>query len=377
LLEGLSPAELEALRPLARRGVALLVRDIDAGARARITVLVRARAPMAVVHQVITRVEDYGAIMDGVRDMEVTSRAANRIAFRFNVSLAVFDVQTTAMLHVVSPRRINGTLLQSSLGPGGLRWDLHPDGDGTLVAYSTWGDPSQGNWFLRTVSRVAPSAIAAMQVSYDAVLALSAARRAEQLAGIAVARRPPARFAPTGELSPPDGAWLDLTRSGLVGAITMDDRMVMTQGSVAMHVAAAPAVVGDRFENVAGYARVWAPAMRSAQLVYDRDGVARFRSVVDSPVFHTEGEQDRVVERRGAGRTVVWRGVSGDYARDAQRYDVRPSPDGGAVVILTGGADANRAGFVANQLLARDPWMTPGYALALKMVWLRAGLNGL
>ncbi len=378
VLEALSAGELEALRPIAQRGVALIVRDIDAGMRARITVLVRSRAPMATVHRVITRVEEYGTIMDGVRDMEVTSRTSNRVAFRFNVSLAVFDVQTTAMLHVLSPQRINGTLLQSSLGPGGLRWDLYPDGEGTLVAYSTWGDPSQGNWFLRTVARIAPSTIAAMQVSYDTVLALSAARRAEQLAGSAVARRPAERFTATGPLQAPSGAWVDLGRSVVVGAVSMDDRMVMTQSAIALRVASAPDAVFSRLSDVSQYARLWAPVMQRATVVSDRDGVARFRSVVEAPVFHTEGEQDRVLVQEPTGaRAVLWRGASGDYRGDVQRYDVRSDGAAGSVVVLTGGADANRAGFMANQLLARDPWMTPGYALAWKMVWLAAAASRL
>lgn len=372
VLEGLTADELEALRPLARRGIAMIVRDLDAGVRARITVVVRARAPMATVHQVITRVEDYGQIMDGVRGMEVTSRAGNRVGFRFGVGLGVFDVQTTAMLHVISPRRINGTLLQSTLGPGGLRWDLYPDGNDTLVAYSTWGDPSQGNWFLRTVARLAPSTIAAMQVSYDAVLALSAARRAEQLAGLAVPRRPAERFAATGALEAPSGAWVDLGRNVLVGSVVMDDRQVMSQSAIAMHVGAPPEQVFARLRDVRQYPTLWAPVMQRATIVSEQEGVTRFRSVVDAPVFRTEGEQDRVTIERDGQRAVLWRGVSGDYRNDAQRYDVRSDGAAGSIVTLTGGADANRAGFVANQLLARDPWMTPGYALAWKMVWLSA-----
>lgn len=373
VIESLSPSELEALRPIAQRGVALLVRDIDAGVRARITVLVRARAPMAVVHRVITRVEEYATIMDGVHDMEVTSRTNNRVAFHFNVSLAVFDVQTTAMLHVLSPTRINGALLQSSLGPGGLRWDLYPDGDGTLIAYSTWGDPSQGNWFLRTVARIAPSTIAAMQVSYDTVLALSAARRAEQLAGRNVARRPNERFTTMGTLTAPSGAWVELGRNAVVGAVAMDDRMVMSQSAVALRVASAPDAVLQRLRDVSQYPRLWPGVMQTASVVSERDGVARFRTVVEAPVFHTEGEQERLfVSEPDGARAVVWRGVSGDYRGDAQRYDVRTDGAGGSLVVLSGGADANRAGFVANQLLSRDPWMTPGYALAWKMVWLSA-----
>jgi hypothetical protein len=377
VLEGLAPDELAALTPLARGGLALLVRDPDAGVGARITVLVRARAPMDVVHRVITRVEEYGEIMDGVRGMTVTSRTRNRIGFNFAVGLGVFDVVTTATLHIVSPRRVNGLLLQSTLGPGGLRWDLYPDGDGTLIAYTTWGDPAQGNWFLRTVARVASSSIAAMQVSADTVLALSAARRSEMLAGRPVPRRPTERSAPTGPIAPPAGDWYRLAQRGVVGAVTMDDRGVMLQSSVAVRLASDSTRVLQRLTDVPGYTTAWAGAMSEVQVLGAQDGTVRFRSVAETPIFRTAGEQERVVERDGDRAVVWWRGLSGDYARDVQRFDVRPAPEGATIVLFTGGADTQRAGFLARQIMARDVWMTPGYSLGWKMVWLRLGVRGL
>jgi hypothetical protein len=380
-LEGFSPQELEALKPLARGGVALLVRDANSGMRARITVMVHTRASMATVLRVISRVEEYDQIMDGVRDMEVTSRTRNRIGFHFVVGLSVFDVETSASLHIQSPQRVNGQFLRSTLGPGGLRWDLYPDErGGSFIAYSSWGDPSQGNWFLRTIARVAPSTIAAMQVSYDTVLALSASRRAEQLESLATARRPTERFVPAGALAVPSGAWISLAEHALVGGVVMSSEGVMSQSFVAMSVPSASSTVLARFADVSGYPRVWNAAIRSLNIVSENSGQTRFRTVVETPVFHTEGEQLRVLERvagSGTDAVCIWRGLTGDYQRDEQRFDIRANASGGTTVVLTGGADHNRVGFVARTIMARDVWMTPGYSLAWKMVWLAAGLTGL
>lgn len=380
-LEGFSTEELEALKPIARNGVALLVRDANSGMRARITVMVHTRASMATAMRVISRVEEYDQIMDGVHDMEVTSRTRNRIGFHFFVGMSVFDVETSAALHMQSPTRVNGQFLRSTLGPGGLRWDLYPDSQGgSLIAYSSWGDPSQGNWFLRTIARIAPSTIAAMQVSYDTVLALSAARRAEQLESLATARRPAQRFLPTGALTSPSGAWMNLTDHALVGGVVMNAEGVMSQSFVAMRANAAPASVIARFRDVPGYSRVWQGAIRSLSVVSDANGQVRFRNVAETPVFRTEGEQVRVLEEstESPGTAVCyWRGVAGDYANDEQRFDIRPGASNGTVVVLTGGADHNRVGFMARTIMARDVWMTPGYSLAWKMVWLAAGLTGL
>jgi hypothetical protein len=102
--------------------------------------------------------------------------------------------------------------------------------------------------------------------------------------------------------------------------------------------------------------------------------------VLETPLFRTAGSQDRVrvepVAPDGGG-AVVWRGVAGDYVGDTQRWDFAGDPRGGAVVVFTGGPDANRAGFLARRVLDTDPWMLPGYSAAWKMAFLRPLLRGL
>ncbi len=370
-LDPLRPDEIEALRPIARRGAAVLVRNVDSGRDARITVVVRSSAPLQTVHDVIATPEQYPSFMTGITNLQVLSRFQRRIAFRFHVAVSIFDVTTLASLHVVNAQRIDGELLQSDLGPGGLRWDLYPDGDGTLIAYTTWGDPSQANWFLRVLARVSPSTIAGMQLGYDVLLALAAGRRAEIVVGSRLPARPRDRFAATGEIEPPaPGAWTWLTRDAVVGAIALDAAGTITQSTVAMWSATPPPALCARLERIDQYTRWWTP-MRDVRVVSGVGLTQRFHSVVDTVLFRTEGDQDRVVDVGPFGPRVVWRGVAGDYRGDVQRWDVVAHPQGGSVVMLSGGAEYNRTGMIARALLDRDTWMMPGYSVALKMVFMR------
>ncbi len=371
ILVPLAADELEALRPLAARGAAILVRDPDSGARARVTVLVRARAPMSVMHRVISTPEQYTTFMPTITSVDILSRANRRVAFRFHVGAIVFDVSSLSALHEVSDRRVDVSIVQSEIGPGASRWDLIPDGDGTLVALSTWGDPSRGNWLLRQVAQRSPSAIAAMNISTDVLLALASTRRAEILAGLRLPQRPVARAAPPGPLvPPPPGAWLDLARRSTIGVVSLNADGAITQCTVAGGTGATVATVLDRLDDVPHYPDIWR-AIREIQPRPAVGAVRGFRMVVQTSLVRNEGDVDRETIRGAGTGTVWWRGRSGHFVGHEHRWDVQTAPGGGSVVMLTGGSESNRTSWITRAMLDRDSWLLPGFAASWKLIWLR------
>ena len=44
---------------------------------------------------------------------------------------------------------------------------------------------------------------------------------------------------------------------------------------------------------------------------------------------------------------------------------------GGTVVLLTGGSDLQRAGWITRAMISMDPWLAVGFAGSWKIVWLR------
>ena len=376
-LAGLSSEDLDALRPLLPRGPAFVVRNPDGGRDARITLVTRARAPAEAVRRAITTPGEYPTFMPILRSVDVLSRRGNRTGFRFHVAAPLFDVTALCAMRDASPRRVDVDIIESEVGPGASRWDLIPEGDGSIVALSTWGDPSQGHWLLRMVARRSPSAIAGMNISVDTVLALGAVRRAEILAGQALPVRPAEGIAPPGELAPPEeGAWTRLTRDAVVVSTRLTPEGAVVQSTVAAWTPAAPGTVLARLRDVPRYPGVWG-SVRELEVLParagDPAGSVRFRSVVETPLVRMEGEQ-RMESDDGVVRHV---GLSGDFADASHRWDVRADPQGGSVVMLTGGADYNRAGSITRALMARDPWLMAGFAGSWKIVWLRNALRGL
>ena len=90
-----------------------------------------------------------------------------------------------------------------------------------------------------------------------------------------------------------------------------------------------------------------------------------------------QGSAARPLVAKRFGDNVVWHeGLSGDFANNSHRWDVAADPRGGSVVMLTGGSDYNRAGWITRRLMERDPWLMAGFAGSWKIVWLRNLLRG-
>lgn len=370
-LRALSAEEVAALRPLALRGAALLVRDADAGPRATVTVLLRSNATLEQVRQVISTPEQYGGFMPTISSVSVTARSERRAAFTFRVGAVLFDVETMAALNIVSPRRIDVDIVRSDIGPGASRWDLLPEPDGsTLVALSTWGDPSQGNWLLRQIAARSPASIAGMNIATDLVLALSVARSAEQRAGHATALRPADRESPPGPLSPPEaGPWLNLARTVSVGSVSLDAQGRFVQTSMAVFSPRSPAELLQRLSTPANYGQLWRQLRDSSVLPSDAGNV-RFHTLIEGAMSRVEGETELEVQRRPEGATVWWHGVAGDLQGVEHRWDLHPA-EGGSVMVLTGGSEYQRIPWPMRAMIGRDPWLLPGYAASWKLVWMR------
>ncbi len=370
-LTPLSPAELDALRPLLGRGPAFVVRNPDGGAEARITLLQRSRAPMDRVHHAVSTPGEYPTFMPILRGVDVISSHGSRSAFRFHVAAPLFDVTALCSLHAVSPRRIDVAITESEAGPGGSRWDLSPDGDGSLVAMTTWGDPSQGHWLLRQVARRSPTSIAGMNIAAGSVLGLGASRRAEILAGLATESRPAEGVADPGPLVPPErGPWMELAREASVVSMLLSPDGALRQVTVAAWTPAGAEAVLARLRAVDGYTRVWGSFREVEVLPREADDPpesVRFRSRIETPLSRLEGVQRMRVE----GNTVWHEGLTGQFAGGSHRWDVVEGVAGGTVVLLTGGSDLQRAGWITRALIAMDPWLAVGFAGSWKIVWLR------
>ena len=372
-LRSLSADEVTVLTPIARNGVAILGRDLDAGVRAQTTMLTRTRAPLQTVHDVIAAPEHYGEFMDGIDRTEIQSRFQNRVAFRMHTTAGIFSSDTVGSIHIVNAHRIDGRLSQSQLGPADLRWDLYPDGDGTLIALTTRGDPSQVNWFLRALTRGDASSIAGIQMAYNGIVLFAVALRAEIRTGNGEHTAFEHVDASSATAEPPSmSSWSAILDDNVViGAVVLDAGRDAVGSTVAMRSATTTAALRARLSDVESYPRTWSMVRSATPSAADAGNALRFRSSVDSTLFHTEGDQERTEALSENRVTLRWHGASGDYAGIDHRWDLVPAARGGTVVVLTGGREQQGAGLVMRTVFGMAHWIVAGYSVAWKMLWVR------
>lgn len=374
-LEGLTPEDLRLAGPLAARGVVGLVSRPDDGPGARVTVLVPVNAPVATVHAVLADASQWPTFMPALRSVELLSRAGNRAAWRFGSTGPMLDVNAVCTVRELGPRRVDFGLTEGEFGPAGARWDLYDDGPGrTLMAVTSWSDPSQGHWLIRQAASSNPSATAGMNLAVDTSLALAIARRASVLSGHAAPLRPASVAAPIGELAAlPQGPWVELTRRVYVVVFSLNPDGAVAQIAVAGQAGVAPEVVTARIDDVGGYPQ-HIPGVRGAQ----RDGGTAL-----SPRFRVnfggawESGGGTVERTHPTADTVLLRGLDGELTDSRWRWDVSRDPGGATVVQVAGGVDRDLASLFTRVAVSREPYLLAGIAALRRLVTLRYMLNGL
>jgi hypothetical protein len=169
---------------------------------------------------------------------------------------------------------------------------------------------------------------------------------------------------------------MDIVRDRIVAGVVLNPQGETLQTFAAAHVAAPLGPTCARLEDVPNYGRLWREIR--ALVAGPRQGLSqRFHTRVDSVLFHTEGDQNRVIEPGEQHAVVWWRGLTGDYANVDERWDFFARPNDGTTVVFSGGADFVRTGMIVRTIIANAPWMLPGYSAAWKMVWMREALRGL
>jgi hypothetical protein len=367
-LTALDPADLAALRPLALRGAAALVKVLEP-AEARAVVAMPVHASMEVVHAVLVAGETWPQYIPAINTSVLLSRHANRAAYRFTTTGALLDLSATCTITDVSPARVDVAVTQSEFGPAGARWDLYREGPNrTLVVLTTWAEPNRGHWLLRQAA-VNPTYTIGMGVAVDLALVQSVARRARTLAGNPTPVRPANNNPPPGELqAPPPGPWWTLVSHWYVLAFQLTP-----EGAV---------------QQVSGIAQTNVPANAVMDHVAD---LSRYHALL--PVFHADGvtpgptpdtaqatvrldgswdrAEGTVLRRRLSPTAVRLEGTSGELTGTQWRWDTYTNPDQTTLLCITGGVEPEVGSFFARVAVAREPFLLGGLAALRRLVWVR------
>ncbi|MBI5517000.1 MAG: hypothetical protein HY909_24675 [Deltaproteobacteria bacterium] len=367
-LTALDPADLAALRPLALRGAAALVKVLEP-ADARAVVAMAVHAPLGVVHDVLVDGASWPQYIPAINTSQLLSRHGNRAAYRFTTTGALLDLSATCTLTDVSPTRVDVGVTQSEFGPAGARWDLYREGPSeTLVVLTTWAEPNRGHWLLRQAA-VNPTYTIGMGVAVDLSLVQSAARRASTLAGHPVPVRPANNSPPPGELRPPPhGPWWTLVSHWYVLAFELSPEGAVQQVTGIAQTNVPPDQVIAHVSDLGRYHALLPPFHAEGITPGPQPDTLQATVRLDGSWDHAEG----TVLRRSLGPTaVLLEGTSGELTGTRWRWDTYQNPDQTTLLCLTGGVEPEVASFFGRVAIAREPFLLGGLAALRRLVWVR------
>lgn len=370
-IEPLPPEALAALRALAARGAAALVLDPDGGPRSRVTVAVPVRADLNATRRALVEAEGWPGFMPALGAVEPLSRHGRRAAWRMTVRAGLLDVHAVTQVHEVSPRRVDFSITESDFGSAAARWELHPQPDGTtLLALTSWSDPSEGHWLLRRAAGSNPTATAGINVAIGLVLARAVQRQAEHHGGLVRPAPAAADTATTPPLPTPEpGPWDALSTRWYVLSFGFRGDGTATEVTATARTRASAAHIQERLDAVAGWPQ-FLPALRLAEPA-DAD---RARVTLRSPFDDATGLLAHASPSPGV---TVWQGQGPGLAASSWRWDLRPTPEGDTLVTLSGRVDPDLSATLPRAAAAREPLLYVGLTGLRQLLWMRGLLAGL
>ncbi len=363
-----------ALAPIYLRGASVWIDDLNAGPRAKTTVICRMPASIAQVRQVIASPLLYPEFLSVVRDATIDSTRGALTGFHFRAVASIFDLNVAASMRVTANRRVDINIVRSDFGPGAARWELFADGPGdTVVCCSTWGDPSQGHWLFRQIAQRGNASIALMTTAVNLMLSLALQRRIAALAS-----RPIVAVDHSAEpLSPVPAAVRAVISSGVLGGITLTPQGALSQASASYVVPCSLDRVEQALRQVTQYPAIWRAMRNVRPLAPDADGGVRFSSEIETTFARSSGSRRLTLQRNGEVLNAVWTGLSGAELGHTTRWDAVQTAPSRVLLSATVGDQVNRVGFPFRATLEREPSLRAGFALGLASVWARSLANHL
>ena len=359
----------------------LVVVNDPTGARpVRVLLATRVSAPAEKVRQVIMDPGSYGKAMPSFQRVEVVSRherepglADLEVAWELEVPL--WNLKGKLWLRP-QPSGVDLQLAEGDFAPGLFHLTVRkekvgkkgPSVDQSVLVIEGFANVRDANWVTRKMAQRSPHAEPAITVAATYVMLKSLAHLAE---GASPARPNAAMMAPerSGLNGIPFGkaAIASVHERGVLAAVHSRADGRLERVEVAVHVAAPAEMVTRRTLRPDAFRAL--PGWKKIALVSDKPEECKDTATLcwnvenNLPVFSLGGTWKIWLR--------PWRAhmVAGDTQGAVMGLDVLPDkPSGPATVVLSQHPRLDMAGYVARKLIAAEPYLEHGLALALTLV---------
>ena len=371
---GLNKTEAEAVKKLLNRyGVVALVENLPNGSPRAMTLAVRVNAPREIALGIFRDPTKFNFISSLFEEGKVLDDHESNKAYSWASRHQLFSVVGTNTVALFPPRRVDVTIVKSSLGKGGVTFDFYEDGKNrTLMVLHGIVNVESSEWLIRFLVGNSPSMKQAMNVAIGLVVIKGTKTMAEMLAG----KVPLKKHMTYGKRK-------DEPLRGVLPQHISLLRPLINRGTVVL----TDSLKGGRLEQATVIEKVNAPAAKFVGAVAtpefypsmlkamsdikihkrDETGV-NFSWTLGLSIFGLTTRTQLTILPDG----VTWDGQEGDLAGAKWRWQVVPDGQSSCIVAYHGWADILKSTYILEKSMRREPYLEHGFLVGSNLVMLRS-----
>ncbi len=370
---GFSKEELQSVSKLLDRyGVVGLSESLPDGSPKAMTLAIRINAQREAVFDVFKDPTKFNYISSLFEEGKVLEQSNASTAYSWASRHKLFSVVGTNTITLFPPRRIDVSIVNSSLGSGNVTFTLYEDGkDRTLFVLSGLVDVESSEWLIRFLVGNSPSMKHAMNVAIGLVVIKGAKDMAETEASgkpLKYHRTRGTRRGPLRTISKPDLTLLQpLIDRGTV-ILTKSVRGGRLDQATVIEKVKAPF---SKFIGAAATPEFY-PSMLKAvsdvQILEKTELTTDFNWTLGLSVFGLTTKSRFTFVPDG----VTWDGLEGDLKGAQWRWQGVSTGNNECIVAYHGWADIPNSTYILSTSMKREPYLEHGFLVGSNMVMLRA-----
>ena len=370
---GFSKIEMKIVTKLLDRyGVVGISESLPNGAPKAMTLAVRINAPREVVFDVFKDPTKFNYISSLFEEAKVLEQDNGSTAYSWASRHKLFSVVGTNTITLFPPRRIDVSIVNSSLGSGNVTFNLYEDGeDKTIFVLSGIVDVESSEWLIRFLVGNSPSMKHAMNTAIGLVVIKGAKSMAETVAANKPLKYHRTRGARKGELKPVSSADLKalkpLLNRGTV-ILTSSVKGGRLDEAVVLEKVNAPLA---KFVGAAGTPEFYPRMLKAVTEVKVDERSPQsvdFTWTLGLSIFGLTTKSRMAFVSDG----VTWDGLEGDLAGAKWRWQVAENGAGECIVAYHGWADILKSTYILEKSMRREPYLEHGFLVGSNMVMLRS-----
>ncbi len=370
---GFSKSEIESISKLLKKyGVVALSENRSASGRPAMTLALRIDAPRQVVFDIFKDPLKFNYLSSLFEEAKVLDNHDGSKAYSWASRHQLFSVVGTNNITLYPPRRIDISMVKSSLGSGNFTFNFYPDGEEkTICVLSGFVDVQSSEWLIRYLIGNSPSMRQAMNVAIGLVVI----KGAEFMAESVHKGEPLAKHRTWGHRTSPLRV---LPKKDLDALAPLLDRGTVILSS---------SVKGGRLRQATVVERVQAPVGKFIGAVAMPEFYPNMIKSMSNIVIHEKTEQTTVfswtlglsvfgLTTRSrltfAPDGVSWEAIEGDLKGALWRWQVIPESPNSCVVAYHSWADILKSTYILEKSMRREPYLEHGFLVGSNMVMLGA-----